>query len=321
MATQIIDTSKSSRRHSFTFFWQQTRARWKRIYEVWDLFRRRPLGLLGLFMIIGFGLMVFIHPLLLRTVWNRARYDPIIGFDVQQMPHPTAPTPQHLFGTDNFGRDVLSQVIFGAKVSFGVGLTAAVIAVTISTTMGGAAGYFEELPDTVLMGIADVFVLLPAPIVLLIFGLLVQMPWPVVALMYGLLTGLGGQAVIVKSHTLSLKVKPYIEAARVAGGGHLHIILKHILPGLLPLSIVNGVFTVVGAVLTESLLSYFSRTQYYMSWGSIIWLGQETFRVFDFRGQWHAIIPPAMAIMLFCSAFYLVGRSLDDIVNPRLRQR
>jgi peptide/nickel transport system permease protein len=89
----------------------------------------------------------------------------------------------------------------------------------------------------------------------------------------------------------------------------------------MPLALVHAVMTVVGAVLTESLLSFFSRTHDYMTWGSMIWLGQRTFRWFSLGGQWNALLAPAIAIMLFCTAFYLVGRALDDIVNPRLRDR
>jgi peptide/nickel transport system permease protein len=257
----------------------------------------------------------------MATVWDRRRFDPFVGFDLAQVPHPTPPTRQHLLGTDNFGRDVLSQLLAGAQTSFGVGLTAALIAVTISTLLGGAAGYFGGLVDVVIMGISDVFVLLPAPVVLLIFGLLLRMEWPLVALGYGILTGLGGQVIVVKSYTLTLRVRPFIQAARVAGGGSGHIIRRHILPGLMPLTIVHAVFTVVGAVLTESLLSFFGRTRYYLSWGTMIWLGQQTFRWFTLEGQWHAILPPALAIMLFCGAFYLVGRALDQVLNPRLRRR
>lgn len=296
-------------------------ARWRRLVTYWKLFLHQPIGLLGLALIACFGLMALAHPLLMATVWNRARYDPIVGFDPTQMPHPTSPTRQHLLGTDNLGRDVLSQLLAGAQTSFGVGIVAALIAVTISTLLGGAAGYFGGLIDAVLMGIADVFVLLPAPVVLLIFGLLLRMEWPMVALAYGVLTGLGGQAIVVKSQALTIKVKPFIEAVRVAGGGSAHIIRRHILPGLMPLTIVHAVFTVVGAVLTESLLSFFGRTQYYLSWGTMIWLGQQTFRWFTIAGQWNAILPPALAIMLFCSAFYLVGRALDEVLNPRLRRR
>ncbi|MGD8793589.1 MAG: ABC transporter permease [Anaerolineae bacterium] len=308
----------SSRRKLFRYHLQ---ARWRAFLVQWRLFCRQPYGLLGLVLIALFGIMAVIHPLLMKTVWNRAVYDPIVGFDLAIEPHPTLPSAHHLLGTDNFGRDVLSQLIAGTQTSFGVGLVAALVAVTVSTLLGAAAAYFGGLVDLVLMGIADVFVLLPAPVVMLIFGLLLRLEWPLVAVGYGLLTGLGGQAIVVKSQTLTIKVRPFIEAAQIAGGSKLHIIHRHILPSLVPITIVHGVFTVVGAVLTESLLSFFGRTSYQLSWGMMIWLGQETFRWFSAEGQWHAIVPPALAITLYCGAFYLVGRALDEVFNPRLRTR
>lgn len=280
-----------------------------------------PLGLIGLALIALFALVTVVHPILMATVWDRARFDPIVGFDRDQVPHPNPPTRRHLLGTDGFGRDVLSQLLAGASVSFGAGLLGALVAVIISTLLGGVAGYFGGWIDAVLMGIADVFMLLPAPIVLLIFGLLLRMRWPLMAVAYGVLTGLGGQAIVVKSHTLTLKTKPFIEAAQLAGGGGGHVIRRHILPALMPLTVTHAVFTVVGAVLTESLLSFLGRTRHYLSWGTMVWMGQQTFRLFTMRGQWHAIVPPALAITLFCSAFYLVGRALDEVFNPRLRKR
>jgi peptide/nickel transport system permease protein len=297
------------------------RARWQRFAVQWRLFSQQRFGLLGVILIVGFGVMAVIHPLLMQTVWNRSVYDPIVGFDLAQETNPSPPSRQHLLGTDNFGRDVLSQVIAGAQTSFGVGIVAAVVAVTTSTLLGSTAGYLGGVADLVLMGISDVFVLMPAPVVMLILGLLLRLEWPVVAVGYGLLAGLGGQAIVVKSQTLSVKVRPFIDAAQIAGGGDFHVIRKHILPSLVPLAIVHGVFTVVGAVLTESLLSFFGRTSYHLSWGMMIWLGQETFRWFTTRGQWNAIVPPAMAIMTYCGAFYLVGRALDEVFNPRLRRR
>ncbi|MFQ5943795.1 MAG: ABC transporter permease [Anaerolineales bacterium] len=289
--------------------------------QSWRVFRSHRYGMLGLAMIVVFGAMAMSHPLLMSTVWDRARYDPIVGFDSTYFPHPSAPSLTHPLGTDNYGRDVMSQLLYGARVSFGVGLVAGVVAAAISTLNGALAGYFGGWVDHLLMGLADVMVLLPAPVVLLIFGLLVRMEWPVMGVLYGFLTGAGALAIIVKSHTLTIREKPFVEAAQAVGGGDRHILRNHLLPGLLPLTAVNFFFTVVGAVLTESLLSFFHRTQVDLSWGTMIWIGQETFRAFTIDGQWHAILAPALAIMLFCSAFYMVGRALDDVLNPRLRRR
>lgn len=292
--------------------------RWR---SIWELFRSHRYGPIGLALIVLFGVLASSHPVMMATVWDRRRYDPIVGFDMQHVPHPSLPSPEHLLGTDNFGRDVLSQLLYGARVSFGVGLLAGVVAAVLATLQGGLAGYYGGLADNLLMGVADVMVLLPAPVVLLITGLVVRMDWPVMALLYGLLTGMGAQAMIIKAHVLTLRAKPYVETARAAGGSKTYIFRRHILPGILPLTAVSLFFNVVGAVLTESLLSYFNRTNVDLSWGSMIWLGQETFRGFTLAGQWHAILAPALALMLFCSAFFLVGRALDEVLNPRLRQR
>jgi peptide/nickel transport system permease protein len=301
------------------------RSRWQAvvqpIQDTWKQFSRHPTGMIGIFLILGFALSTLAHPLLLRTIWKPVMYDPILGFDLQILLHPSGPSAQHLFGTDAFGRDVLSQVLYGARYSFAVGILAAFVAVILSTTLGSSAGYFGGKTDLVLMGISDVFVLLPAPIILLIVGLLTKLEWYQMAILYGILAGLGAQAIIVKAQTLGLKTQPYIEVAIAAGGSHFHVLKKHILRGLLPLSMVHFFFTVVGAVLTESLLSYFSRTRVDVSWGTMIWLGQENFRRHTLDGQWHAILPPAIAILLFCSAFYMVGRGLDETLNPRLRKR
>ena len=312
-------TQVSQRRRAY--YWQGLRARMKQIRSTWVEFRRQPLGVIGLSLIVFFALMVIAHPILMKTIWTRAIYDPYLGFDSHVLHNPSPSTPRHLFGTDGMGRDVFSQLLYGSKMSFTVGITAALIAVTLSTLFGGMAGYFGGLADILLMGISDVFVLLPALVIMLIIGLLVRLNWFFIALIFGILTGLGSQAIVVKSHTLTIGNKPYIEAARAAGGGHFHILWRHIFPGLMPLALVHSVMTVVSAVLTESLLSFFSRTHDHMTWGAMIWLGQRTFHWFSLNGQWNALVPPALAIMLFCSAFYLVGRALDDIVNPRLRRR
>lgn len=301
-------------------FIKDNRRRFKRVREFWDDFRRQPLGMIGLVIIILFGLMVPAHPILVNTIWDRRRYDPYIGFDIDLMPHPTLPSEGHILGTDGLGRDIFSQLLYGSQNSFRVGITAALLAVILSTLVGAIAGYYGGFWDAILMGVADVFVLIPPLIILLIFGLIVRMNWLLVGLTFGILTGLGRQAIVVKSQTLTIKTRPFIEAARIAGGSNFYILRKHVFPSLIPIALVHAVMTVVGAVLTESLLAYFSRTQDYMSWGSMIWIGQRIFRWFSLDGHWHTILPPAISIILFCSAFYFVGRALDDVFNPKLRQ-
>jgi len=298
--------------------WQRRLAEGR---STWQRFTRQPLGVIGLSLIVLFAVVAVVHPVLMATVWDKTTYDPLVGFDAQGGPHPAAPSARHLLGTDNQGRDVLSQLLFAARPSFGVGLLAGLVAAITATAVGVLSAYFGGTLDTLLMGLTDLFIVLPPTLILLVVGLMVQVTWPQLALIYGVFAGLGGPAVVLRAHALSIKVKPYVEAARVAGGSNWHILRIHLFPAMAPLMLLILMFTVTGSVLAEALLSFFGRTQTRMSWGTMIWYGQTTFRSATAAGQWHAIIPPAIAIMLFCGAFYMVSRSFDELLNPRLQKR
>lgn len=287
----------------------------------WHLFVRNPIGLLGLIIIAIFALMGLAHSILLSTVWDRTTYHPMVGFDYENTPHPNQPSWKHPLGTDSMGRDVLSQLLYSSRTSFGVGLTAGVVATTLAAIIGVLSVYYGGKVNTVLMVVIDTFVLMPPQVVLLVVGLLIDMDWLSMGLIYGVFAGLGTLALVAKSHALSIKIKPYIQAARVAGGGDWHIIRVHFLPNMFPIIIVNMMFTVTGSVLIEALLSFFGRSRIRMSWGTMIWFTQSIFRLSPFGEQWHVIFPPAFAIMIFCGAFYMIGRALDNVVNPRLGPR
>src|SRR5258705_4194011 len=115
-------------------------------------------------------------------------------------------------------------------------------------------------------------------------------------------------------------VKPYIEAARIAGGGHRHIITTHIIPNLLPLSFLYMMFTVTDAIFSEAVLSFFGLLNIRMSWGIMIHTAQTEGYLLNFS-TWWLLFPPSVSITLLCAAFYMVGRALDEVINPRLRRR
>jgi ABC-type dipeptide/oligopeptide/nickel transport system permease subunit len=140
------------------------------------------------------------------------------------------------------------------------------------------------------------------------------------ALVIGILSGFGGTAIVIKSQALTVKVKPYIEAARISGGGDFHIIFTHMVPNLLPIALLYMMFVVTSAIFSEAVLSFFGLTEIDMSWGLMI----NTTQVFGYLMRfdtWYLLIPASLAITLLCAAFYLVGRALDEVVNPRLRER
>ncbi|MDW8067529.1 MAG: ABC transporter permease [Anaerolineae bacterium] len=260
--------------------------------------------------------MALVHPLLLTTVWPPALYHPLVGFDPDAGPHPAAPSWRHPLGTDPMGRDVLSQLLYGARTSFGVGLLAGSVAAVLAILIGIGAGYSGGWADTLLMALSDVFVLMPPPVILLIVGLLVDLDGFSLGLMYGALSGPGVPAIITRTHVVSVKVRPFIEAARIAGGGGWHIVRRHLLPFVLPLSFLFLAFTATGAVMTETILSYFGRTRMRLSWGTMIWFTQITFHWSPTGEPWNALLPPVLSIMLFCSAFYLLGRAVEEIAEP-----
>jgi peptide/nickel transport system permease protein len=140
------------------------------------------------------------------------------------------------------------------------------------------------------------------------------------ALVFGILFGFGGTVIVVKSQALTVKVRPYIEAARIAGGGNWHIIIKHMIPNLLPISLLYMMFTVNNAIAIEAILSFFGLTTIEMSWGLMI----NTTQFFGYLlrfDTWWLLFPASLSISFLCAAFYLAGRALDEVVNPRLRQR
>lgn len=286
-----------------------------------NLLFNNPLFVIGITIIVVIVFLALIHPLLMNTVWDKNLYAPLTGFDPDLKFHPSSPSTRHLLGTDALGRDVFSQVIFAARTSLGVGLLAGIIATTLALTIGVIAAYFGGRTDNLLMMMADVFMLMPPALVLLIVGLVIPMNWWTMGLLFGVLSGLGSLAITSKHQALSIRIKPYIDASHVAGAGGGHIILKHMVPGMISLMMVSMMFVVSQAMMIEALISFYQGSEARLSWGTMIWFIQSTFYISPHSEQWFAIIPPAVAITLLCGAFYLLGRSLDQIVNPALRQR
>jgi peptide/nickel transport system permease protein len=286
----------------------------------WTMFAENPIGLLGLGVIVFFGLFALAHPILINTVWDPVIYHPVSGFDMEIAFHPASPSARHLLGTDPLGRDVLSQLMYSTRFEFVLGILAALVTVTIATTVGAVAAYYGGIIDTLLMRLVNLVLMIPLLPILIVLSTLMDVGMFEMALVFGILFGFGGTALVVKSQALTIKVRPYIEAARIAGGGHVHIVFKHMMPNLLPISLLYMMFTVNTAIAYEAILSFFGLTTIEMSWGLMI----NTTQFFGYLlrfDTWWLLFPASVAISLLCAAFYLAGRALDEVVNPRLRQR
>ncbi len=289
--------------------------------ESWSIFVESKIGIIGLAVIVVFALMAISHPILMATIWDEATYDPVTGYAYDQTEQPAPPSWKHPLGTDPLGRDVLSQLLSSTSSEFILGIVAAVVTVTIATTIGAVAAYYGGIADTLIMRLADLVVALPSLSLLIVLSALFELNLFMLAILIGVLGGFGGSAIIFKSQALGVTVKPYIEAARVAGGGRFHIILVHIVPNLLPLSFLYMMFAVTGAIFSEAILSYLGLLNIRMSWGIMIHTANTAGYLLGGTKYWWLIVPAGASITLLCSTFYLVGRALDEVANPRLRRR
>ncbi|HKJ97977.1 MAG TPA: ABC transporter permease [Desulfotignum sp.] len=286
----------------------------QRFYKGWQIFIKNPLGKTGVIILVVFMFMAiasFFVPLI------GPMYDPMTGID-PDIRVSTGPSLTHWLGTDNVGRDLLAQLLEGAKVAFIVGLSAAFFSIVIGTLVGMVAGYTGGLFDAFLMRTADIIMVLPSLVILLIlaslFGqfniwiivfIIAIMRWPAVSR-------------VIRSQTLSLKHRPFIEASRVAGASHLRIIFRHIMPNVLPLAFLYMTFRVTAAILVEAALSFLGfGDPSQVSWGMMlqwVWKSGHMFQA----PYW--LIPPGVCISLLTLAFYMLGRAMDEVLDPRLRK-
>ena len=297
-------------------------------FKNWNIFCENKIGIIGLIIIAMFVIIGILHPLLMwywsgQDVLNV--YHPIQGVylssDQNSLPteHPVAPGLRTPLGTDNMGRDVLSQIMYSTRIEFIFGVLSALLGVVIATLVGTFAAYFGGKIDTFFMRFADLVLTFPFLAFLIFLSSMIKLNLITLGIVIGLINGFGGTTIVLKSQALSIKVKPYIEAAKISGGSHLHIIFKHILPNILPLSFLYLMRGVTTAVMSEATLSFLGLLNAPISWGLIIEFARSF--GYSFYEAWWLYLAPGLAITLFCGAFYLIGRGLDPIVNPELRER
>ncbi len=323
MTTNSINQSMTS---TDTFnFWTRLRSRVallvRRIKFSWSIFSQNRLAVLGLVLIVIFAIMAVAHPVLMKTVWTHRTYDPVTGYDMEII-HPSLPSARHLLGTDSLGRDILSMLLAATTPTFTLGFTAALVTAFVSAIVGAISAYFGGKVDVVLTYITDAFMLLPAPLFMIIAGVTFRDSGPVkLGMIYGLITGFGSAAVVLRAHALTVMVKPFIEASRVSGAGAAYIIVRHLIPHLIPLAAMNMMLAVTGAVVADGFISFFGITRVYLNWGTMIYSSQVYSNIFGLGVPWHELLPPSLSLSLFAAAFYLIARGLHEVVDPTSRER
>lgn len=279
--------------------------------SIWPLFKQiNSKGIIGMSVLAVLVVLALLAPLI-------APYDPraMAGFEEILLP----PSPDHWLGTDEVGRDLLTLILYGARISLLVGFSCALISILIGTLVGLTAGYFGGRIDEVLMRLTDLFVVIPRlPLVLITVAVLGPSLWNTI-LVIGVLIW-AGTARIIRVQTLSMKKRLFVERARSLGAGHLHIIRRHILPNVMPLVFANTVLVIATSIYLESTVSFLGLGDpTHISWGMILHYAFVSVAM-TYGAYWY-VIPPGIMIVLAVLSFTMCGYALDEILNPRLRQR
>ena len=268
--------------------------------------KRNRMAMTGLALVLGLFVVSIFAP------WV-APYDPNL-IDLKQVLMP--PSPSHYLGTDTLGRDVLSRIIFGSRVSLKVGFVAVGLATLIGLFIGALAGYYGGWVDSALMRLVDLMLCFPAFfLILAVIALLEPSIWNIMAVIG--LTGWMGVARLVRAEFLSLREREFVTAARALGAGDTRLILRHMLPNALAPVMVSATLGVAGAILTESALSFLGLGVQppTPSWGNILTAGKDNIEI-----AWWLSVFPGLAILITVMSYNLLGEGIQEAIDPRLKE-
>lgn len=280
---------------------------------IWGQFIRHKMALISLFIVIVLVIACIVGPMVspydIEKSSLRIRYQP--------------PSREHLFGTDDLGRDMLTRLLYGGRISLSIGILAIGLAVMIGVIIGSLAGFYGGRMDNALMRFTDIMLSLPRLFLLILMTLILRgINWPglqksggivAIILVIGLLSWMV-IARLVRGSFLSLREKEFVEAARALGYSNRRIILRHILPNALSPVIVAATLGVAGAIITESGLSYlgFGVQPPTPTWGNMLRNAQDEMM----RGNMWMAIFPGLMILVTVLAINYVGDGLRDALDP-----
>jgi peptide/nickel transport system permease protein len=279
---------------------------------LWREFRGQRGGMLGLFVLAGFVLLAILASLVIS--------DRALDITANVVnPELAPPSSRFWLGTEENGRSVLALVVKGSQVSLLVGLSATAISIAIGTLIGIASGHYRNTFGALLERLTDWFLVIPfLPLAIVLATVLGHSLLNVIAVIG--VTSWPGTARLVRAQTLTVEARPFVERARALGGGDWHVMSKHVLPNVMPLVMANTTLTVAIAILSETTLSFLGLGDpFAVSWGSML-DGAFTSGAIS-RGAWWYLLPPGLCVVAVVLSFTLIGRALETVLNPRLRER
>jgi len=274
---------------------------------VWARFRRNKLAMAGLIVLAILVLVAIFAPLL-------APYD----YNAQQMGREfslQAPSRAHWFGTDRNGRDILSRIIYGSRVSLQIGLISISVATVIGGFLGAVAGYYGGHFDNAMMRVLDILLAIPG--ILLAIAIIATIGSGMTNLMIAMgISAIPVEARVLRASVMTVRDQEFVEAAKAVGTGDLRIIFKHILPNAMAQIIVQSTLGVAGAILGAAGLSFIGLgiNPPEAEWGSMLNEGRA-----HMRDHWHVTTFPGLAIMVTVLALNLLGDGLRDALDPKLK--
>ena len=271
---------------------------------IWDRYKKNHLAIAGLFVILTIATIAVSAPLI-------APYNPT-AIDVYNVL--SAPGTDHLLGTDELGRDVLSRMIWGSRVSLKVGFVAVGIAISIGIMIGALSGFYGGKLDAVLMRFVDIMLAFPTFFLILAVIAIVEPSISTIMIVIGFTSWMDVSR-LVRAEILGLKERDFVLAAKAIGASDLRVIFRHILPNALSPVFVSATFGVAGAILVESGLSFLGLGVQPPdpSWGNILTSGKDYITV-----AWWLSLYPGFAILITVLSYNLVGEGLRDALDPRL---
>lgn len=280
--------------------------------EAWRSYRSSVPGMIGL----GVLLLVVLIALLAPVLSDHGELRAINTVDNPTWAPPSAFAP---LGSDNLGRSVWAQLVWGARISLLVGLAATVLAIVIGAAVGIAAGFTGRFVDAVLMRLTEWFLVIPfLPLAIVLAAVLGPSVTNVIVVIG--ITSWPSTARLIRAQVLTLKERHYVDRSRALGASQTHLMLRHILPNVAPLILANTTLTVPIAILSETTLSFLGLGDpTRASWGKML---NESFAAGALsRNAWWYYLPPGLAIMAVVLAFTLCGQALEEILDPRLKER
>lgn len=280
--------------------------------EVVTRFRRDRIAMAGLIVLVLFGLMAVLAPVLA----DRSALDATAALGNPAWAHPSG---RFVLGTDDLGRSVAVQFVYGSRVSLFVGLMATILTIAIGSFVGIVSGFFGRWVDAILMRITDWFLVIPfLPLAIVLAAVLGRSVWNIIFVIG--VTSWPSTARLVRSQVLTVKERLYVDRARALGANRRQIIGRHVLPNVAPLILASATLAVPISILTETTLSFLGLgdpTQ--ASWGNT--LQSAYVRGAIGRSAWWYYLPAGLGIVAVVLAFTLFGRALEEILDPRLRER